>query len=289
MPAVMAGVQSDHHRRGPELQTGHIAWGRRGKSSFLRRLILAVIAMSFKAIFLIIVILLLGAFLYLKYEAKGDPNSHFNQTTRLSLARHPFARALLGLHNEGDARSEYLQNTGPLVIEWFLPITESVDSGVVQQFADLAGKYTGRQVQVNFGGNISVGTIPLVSADNLALKGSPPFGSSVFYAVFATDYQPRDNGELFTTHGEATVVISLNANRKFLGNISQDLNNYLLFDLLHAFGSEIGLPEQGTDPSCVMSSPKGFNGLPLEDSERFQPQDFCPAEQQQIAQLKLQY
>jgi hypothetical protein len=245
--------------------------------------------MSLKAIFLIILILFFGAFIYLKLEVSGDPDSHFNQTTRFALAKHPAVRTLLGLHNKADARAEYLEGSSPLAIEWFQPVSENVDGAVVQKFADLAGKHTGRPTRVIFGGNVSEGAIPLSAVDNLALKEAPPYGSSAFYAVFTTDYQPRDSGELSTTHGETTAVISLNANRQFLGSFSQDLDNYLLSDLLREFGNEIGLPEQGSDPSCIMNLHAGINGQPLESTGRNEPQDFCPAEQQQIAQLKLQY
>jgi hypothetical protein len=246
--------------------------------------------MSYKTILLIILILFLGVFIYLKWEVGGDPNSRFNQTTRFALAKHPVIRTLLGLHNKGDARVEYLGGSGPFVIEWFQPVTENVDTAVIQQFADLAGKYTGRQNQVVFGGNISEGTIPLSSVENLALKApNLPSGASVFYVIFATDYQPKDSAELSTTHGETMAVISLNANRQFLANNSQYLNNYLFSDMLHEFGNEIGLNEKTTDTSCIMDLHAGINGQPLENFGRTTPQDFCPVEQEQIKQLRLQY
>ncbi len=243
--------------------------------------------MSLKAIFLIVLVLFLGVFIYLKLEAGGDPNSHFNQTTRFVLARHPVIRTLLGLHNKGDARAEYLEGTSPLVIEWFQPVSENVDSTVLQKFADLAGKYTGRPTEVIFGAAVSEGVIPLATVNNLAFKASsPPSGSSVIYAVFATDYQPKGSGELSTTHGETAIVVSLNANRQFLASYSQDLDNYLLSDLLHEFGNQIGLPEQGTDTSCIMNLHAGLNGQPLESFGRLEPQDFCPAEVNEINNIK---
>jgi hypothetical protein len=246
--------------------------------------------MSFKAIVLIALILIFCVYAYLKSQVMGSPDSRFNQTTRFVLARRPVMRTLLGLHNPGDARDEYLTNSGPLVVEWFQPITEDVNSQVVQQFADLAGKYTGRQAKVIFGGSVSAGTITLSVLDNLGLKGANvPSGSSIIYVIFATDYQPRDSAEFFTTHGETTMAISLNANRQFLTNYPGDLNNYLLSDMLRGFGDEIGLNGQTTDSSCIMDSQAGENGRPLEYYDRSIPQDFCPAEQDQIKQLKLQY
>lgn len=246
--------------------------------------------MNFKTIFFIIIILFFGVFLYVKYQAMGDPNSRFNQTTRFALAKRPVLRTLLGLHNHGDARAEYLGNPGPLVIEWFKPITENIDSAVLQQFADLAGKYTGRQALTVFGGSVSEDTIDLRGLENLSAKGPrPPSGSSVFYVVFATDYQPKDPAELSTTHGETTAVISLNGNRQFLANYQQYLNNYLLSDLLHEFGNEIGLNEQTTDTSCIMDLHAGIDGQPLERYGGSTPQDFCPAEANQINNIKASF
>ena len=246
--------------------------------------------MSYKTILLIILILFLGVFIFLKWEVGGDPNSRFNQTTRFALAKYPVMRTLLGLHNKGDARAEYLKGSGPLVIEWVQPVSESVDNTVLQKFADLVGKYTGRETRVIFGGGVSEGTAPLSLVDNLAFKApGVSLQSSVLYVVFTTDYQPKDSAEFSTTHGETAMVISLNANRQFLGSYSSYLNNYLLSDLLHEFGSQIGLPEQGSNPDCVMNLQAGINGRPLESTGRTTPQDFCPAEQEQIKQLKLRF
>lgn len=245
--------------------------------------------MSFKAIFFIIVVLLLGVFVYLKIQVAGGQNSGFNQTTRFVLGKNPLVRTILGLHNAGDARAQYLGNSGPLVIEWFKPGTEEVDGNILASFASLAEKYTGRKTQVVFGGDVSEGTLDLQGLQNLGFKGpNLPSGADVFHVVFAADYQPKDQKELSTTHGETTVVISLNSHKQFLGNYQQDLNEYLLSSLLHEFGHEIGLGHN-SDPSCIMSERAGIDGLPLENSGLFVPQDFCPAEVVQINQLKLQY
>lgn len=249
--------------------------------------------MSFKAIVFVVFILVLGVFVYLKFEASGSPNSRFNQTTRFTLGKQPWVRALLGLRNPGDARAEYFSNTGPLVIEWFKPATEDVDPKMVAQFADLAGQYTGRQALVILGRSVSTGTVDLQSLGNLGVNGpNTPAGASILYVAFASDYKPIAGQELSTTLGESTVVISLNAHRQFLGNYQPDLNEYLLSSLLHEFGHELGLshnPEQNQDPACVMNEHAGIDGQPLEVYGNLVPRDFCEAEQDQIKQLKLQF
>ncbi len=245
--------------------------------------------MSFKSLFFIIIILLLGTFLYLKYEAAGDPDSGFNQTTRYDLGQHPFLRTIIGLHNTGDARGEYLGNPSPLVIEWLEPQTDNVDTTTIQSFADLVGKYTGRQTQVFFGGAVSTGTVQLQDLNNLVFRSlQKPSGDSVLYLVFADDYQPRAQQEQFTTYEESTIVLSLNANQQFTQNYPQYSDNYLLAGMLRGFGKQIGLSAD-TDPSCVMDSTVGVNGQPFEAVGQSVPQDFCPAEQSQIQNLKLKY
>jgi hypothetical protein len=246
--------------------------------------------MSFKAVFLIFVVLVIGTFAYFKYEVMGDPNSNFNQTTRFVLGAHPVIRAVLGIHNRGDARVEFLHGTGPLVIKWFQPDTESLEPSLIQSFADAVAKNTGRQTQVIYGGYVSDGIVDLNSLQNLVAKGpGTPSNSSVLYVVFATDYQPKDSGELSTTKGETTIVFSLTAHRNFLESFPQNLNSYLLAGMLHEFGNEIGLPEQGTDPNCIMNLHAGINGQPLEAHAYTEPQDYCPAEQTEIQQLKVKY
>lgn len=237
--------------------------------------------------FVLLVFAACGLFLYLKFQVMGSPDSKFNQYTRFKLGQYPIVRTILGLHNAGDARLEYLGGQGPLVVKWFAPVTETVDTDVLRQFADLAGKYTGRTSQVVFGGQISEGTVDLSAINDLNLKGPGlPKGATVFNVVFVTDYKPRDDAELSTTHGETTAVISLGFNRQFLSGNQQYLDNYLLSGMLHEFGNEIGLDEKTQDYSCVMNLHAGIEGQPLEKYGRSTPQDFCAAEAEKIREIK---
>jgi hypothetical protein len=247
--------------------------------------------MSWKLFFFIILILILGVFIYFKIQILGSPDSQFNQTTRLKLGRYPIVRTLLGLHSVGDAREEYFTASGPLYIVWFKSETLDLDTTVLNQFAALVAKYTGRTTQVVSGASLSTGTVPLTNL-NAARIGSDvqvPGGGSKLFVYFVNDYSPRADQELSTTYLESGMAVSLSAQTGFLGGNNQNLDNYLLSDLLHEFGNQIGLKEQATDSSCIMDLHAGINGQPMENYGQATPQDFCPAEQAEITQLKSQY
>ena len=67
------------------------------------------------------------------------------------------------------------------------------------------------------------------------------------------------------------------------------MDDYLLSSLLHEFGNQIGMQETATGtPDCIMNLHAGINGEPVEAFGGTEPQDFCPAEQQEINNIKLQ-
>lgn len=246
-----------------------------------------------KKLLLIVLVIILGVFIYLKVEIGGDPNSNFNQTMRYSLGAHPLLRTILGLHSAGDARAEYLGGTGPITVEWFAPQEDNIDQSTLNQFATLVSKYTGRQTQVASGGSLSDDILPLSNLGSYKLNTSTqstPAGGSQLLVFLADDYSPRPSTELSTTYQESGIVLSLNAHKEFLQNYPGDLDRYLLSSMLREFGSQIGLPQTpGGSSECIMGLQDGINGQPLEAFGQSDPQDFCPAEQAEIQNLKQQF
>ncbi len=218
----------------------------------------------------------------------GSADSPFNQTARFQLGKHPVARTILGLHNTGDARAEYLTGTGPITIAWFAPEIENINKDVLNKFAVLVNKYTGRPAKVVYAGKMSEDTVNLSGLNSFALGSqiqiSP--GGSKLLVFFTLDYTPRSGGELSTTYGESGLAISLNAHRSFLGDNGQYLDNYLLSSLLHEFGHQIGLVHN-SDINCIMDLHAGIEGKPLESYGDSTPQDFCQQEKDQINAIKL--
>ena len=243
-----------------------------------------------KVVCSVVAVLAAITFLYFKVELMGNLNSNFNQFTRFKLGRYAVLRTVLGLHNVGDARAEYLNNPGVIVIEWFEPNTAIIDQSVLQQFADLVHKYTGRVVRVSLPAEVGDGVLSQTNLAQLKFQTLADTSSSgsELKVVFAKDYSPRATGELSTTYLDSGIVISLSAHEEFLKNSQQLMNNYLLSSLLHEFGHQIGLVHNN-DSGCIMSVHAGLDGLPVENYGLTDPQDFCEAEQSQVNQLKALY
>jgi len=243
-----------------------------------------------KKLLLLIVIVLTGIFIYVKTQTLGDPNSKFNQTTRLALGEHQVLRTIFSLRSSGDARMEYLEGTGPIIIEWFAPETESIDPSVLSKFASLVSKYTGRQTEVLSGGPINDETVQLANLNSYGLQSDAETPSGTRLLVFFTeDYLPRPPEEISSTYQEDGMVLSLGSIRTFLQNYSPDTDQYLLSSMLHEFGNQIGMQETATGtPDCIMNLQAGINGQPLEAYDLSEPQDFCPSEQVEIQNIKAQ-
>lgn len=246
--------------------------------------------MPYKKIFLIILILLLGTFIFLKVEVSGNPDSNFNRTRRFQLGKYSILRTILGLRSAGDARGEYLAGAGQITIVWFAPESENLNKDVINKFASVVEKYTGRTVQAVYGGKIDDATVKFDKLDSVVFgsKTQGSFNGDKLFVFFTTDYSPRPDNELTTTYGESGVVISLNAQRQFLSNFGQYFDNYLLSSLLRGFGQQIGL-KQTNDITCIMGTTAGIDGKPLESYGDFTPQDFCQAEKGQINILKASF
>lgn len=238
-----------------------------------------------KKILLLAIILALGVFIYLKIEAAGDPKSYFNQTTRYTLAKYASLRTILGLHNPGDARAEYVLSSKPIYIVWFKPLTEELDPTLLDRFANLVGSYTGRKVELIKGGRLDDITVPYENLGTYKFNSGAGLGSTPILVFFTTDYSTRKANEFSTTYLESGIVISLSAHKKLLGSGNRNLQSYLLSSLLHEFGRQVGLEDNST-LKCVMNSQKGPNGEALRFSAISPPEDFCEKEKIQIKAIK---
>jgi hypothetical protein len=252
--------------------------------------------MSLKAFFLILLVIIFGAFIYLKVMVSGSPTSSFNQTTRFTLASYPIMRTILGLHNVGDSRSDYLNPGSPITIEWFKPEDDNgeyLNQTLMDKFAAVVQNYTGRTTNIIYGGDLDDGTIAISDLATYKLKAAAQIpAGAVLLVFFAEDYTPRPDSQLSTTYQDSGMVLSLSAHMSFFPDYGSNPDNYLLPSMLHEFGSQIGMKENSeaaNDPSCIMNVDPGFGGKPLEASGLSEPQDFCPAEQAEIQNLKLQF
>ena len=246
-----------------------------------------------KVFLLLVFIAILGTFIYIKIQVVGSPDSTFNQTSRYTLGKHPVLRTIFGLHGSGDARAEFFGGTGPIIVEWFEPQDDNIDSSLIQKLADAAGKYTGRQDQVMFAGYVDESTIDLSNLVSYQLKSAaqyPSGGNSILLVFVTEDYSPRASDELSSTYKEDGMVLSLNAHTQFISSFPQDLDSYLYASMLHELGNQLGLPETtSNDTACIMNLHAGYNGQPLEIYGKSEPTDFCPSEQALLTGLKAEY
>ncbi len=238
-----------------------------------------------KKILLVVFILILGVFIYLKVQVLGDPNSSFNRTTRFTLAKHPFMRTILGMHSAGDARAEYFLGSGPIIIEWFKPQTENdevINQDLLDKFAQEVEKYTGRRTKILYGGAISDNSVPLLNLAAYELKSNVQKSAGTTLLLFFTqDYSPKPQAELASTYAESGIVVSLDAHRNTFSARSWQLGDYFVSSMLHEFGHQIGL-EHNTGRGCVMNAEVETGG----DTVFISPKDFCDEEQSQIAAMK---
>ena len=244
-----------------------------------------------KKIIFALIVLLLGAFVYIKLQALGSPQSGFNQTTRYTLGKHPFYRTIFGLHKTGDARGEYFGASGGITVEWFKPQSEEVDESVVKSFASKVSEYTGRPAQAIYGGAISDGALELSNLPSFQLKSQVQMpAGSVLTVYFASDFSPRQDARMSATYKESGIVLSLKAHRDFARGFSRYTDQYMLTSLLREFGTQLGLKDTpGNSSECIMNRPAGVNGQPPQAYSGFSPMDFCLSERDRLNQIRYEY
>src|SRR5581483_392041 len=101
-----------------------------------------------KAFLLLALISIFGTFIYFKIQVLGDPNSHFNQTTRYALGKYQVMRDILGLHSYGDAREEYFSAGKPIALEVVEAQGTSVGQQALDDWAQYIKTYTGKDAVV---------------------------------------------------------------------------------------------------------------------------------------------
>ena len=149
--------------------------------------------MNFKSFALLLAIGTLGLFIYLKVQLLGDENSVFNQTTRFQLGKHPLARNLFSLHNDGDARGEYLKGTTPIVVEVVQANTVQMSDHAIGEFVSRVERITGRSVQTFNVDTISSGKLTDLDLKRIITSNRRHFnaGEANLFIVYAEDFEGR--------------------------------------------------------------------------------------------------
>jgi len=242
--------------------------------------------MSFKTFCLLLVIIILGIFIYLKVESLGSDQSSFNQTTRLSLGRHPTMRTLLSLHNDGDARYEYLSGSSPILIEVGEAPDVSLSDTLVNAFAAEVTKYTGRGTEIHRIEGMPGGTLTDAGVAQAIKVGAKKFeiGSPILFIAYADDFVSNTN-EVGKTYQEFGIVLSDKKLKDITSDYPSALAQYQESTLLHELGHQLGLQHNNQD-GCIMNpaveNPTSVSSFYTD----FIPTDFCQYELDQLQMIQ---
>jgi hypothetical protein len=243
----------------------------------------------FKILFLLAIILVCGAFVYAKIASLGPEDNYFNTYYRGQVAVYPAMRKILGLHYDGDAKSDYLgSGYKKIFIEVDALNDIDPDTRLLDRFAAKVESITGKQVSYL----VSNTEIPLTTlTDNQVASvvgkyknAAVPPGEAGLYLLFAGS--KKDEPKLLgATHQENSIILYQEALKEFTKDSSATFGNYAFSTLLHEFGHQLGLDHN--DISGCLMNPKAENN----DTARFNPGDiiidFCELEMKELARLKL--
>jgi hypothetical protein len=207
---------------------------------------------------------------------------------RSRLAQFSLLRTIFYLHDDGDARADYL---GDRYQQILLEIN-AMDGGEIRNEAisDLAGRMTavtGKQVAIYYSTPIPRQET-LTSADITRLereyrRAIVPVGSAYVHVLVLP--QKTDESEVLgMTVREDGLVLFADTVERFAADSPATVPAYEASTLLHEFGHQIGL-DHNDEPDCLMNARAEQGGQP-----RYAAQDvvtdFCPFEKQQITRLR---
>src|SRR5579864_2409393 len=163
--------------------------------------------MGFKAFCLLLIILVLGIFIYLKMQTLGSDQSSFNKTTRYSLGKYPFLRYIFSLHKDGDARAEYLKGSQFIIIEVVQISGSPLSDDTIQAFANKVTQYTGKPTKIYNVDTIKNGQLNQADLDNIVRdfhRHLEPGGANLF-VMYGDDFASSGN-EVGKTYQEFGMV-----------------------------------------------------------------------------------
>jgi len=228
---------------------------------------------------LLIVILLSLGFVVLKSQALGSPSNYFNRNLRRDFATSPLFREILGLHYDGDAKTDYLgERYSNILVEVDTLNSQTVRlstlDGLVKKIQEITSKET--EYLVSDRDILSPRQLGADDIEKIAGKYRNHFNTrdtaTIYFLVANADEE--DDDKLGTTLREYGIVLFSRALTDFADPSSDALGSYELSTALHEFGHQLGL-SHNTEPGCLMNE-----SVELKRNER--PEDvvvdFCQFE-----------
>ena len=242
--------------------------------------------MRFRTFFLLLVIAVCGAFIYLKVSSLGDENSRFNQVARYRLGKSSFARTILSLHKDGDARGWYLVGDTPIIVEVVSAKGAELNEEALQIFVKSVKEYTGRQVDVYNVDTIqngSLSSIGLAEIDRSFRRHVKPKQPNLFI-IYAEEFVSKTE-EVGMTYREYGMVLSHNRLVSLTSRYPQALPQYIASTMLHEFGHQLGL-DHVDNKQCVMHKDVENPASALSFSGIFTSTEFCSEEFEALNKIR---
>jgi len=209
-------------------------------------------------LFLLLVILACTAFIILRLAAGGSENNFFNRNYRLRFSENEFMRKVLALHNDGDARSDYLGNKySEIVIE----VDEMQGLNLPKDSLDLLAKniggITGKKVSyVISDTNIQpIDNVAISDVDIIAQKYRNFFNhgsTAAIYLLYLNGFANESDlaGSTYDNFGMMLFATPLSG----IGQQNNSVfDNYVEATALHEFGHQLGLPHNNFS-DCLMQA-----------------------------------
>ena len=230
---------------------------------------------------LVAIIAVCAIFIGGRLSAQGSDDNFFNTHYRAALAKNPLWRQVFGLHETGDAQSDYL---GPryqgILVEVDSMAGSNPDSVVMNELAAKIQAVTGKPTSVYFS-DTDIPDKPVSSDADIdrlvaGYRNDTTRGTTAVIYLLALDTPPNDPTLLGTTHHEDEIILFTKALRDFTADFTSTYNNYELSTALHEFGHLLGLPHN-EQPGCLMNSHAEPDHVPQFNAANVVA-DFCPYE-----------
>jgi len=248
----------------------------------------------FITLFLLLVIFASAFFIFLKLSANGSQYNYFNQNWRYRLGEYALARKILGLHNDGDARLEYLgKKYAKIVVEVdqmagasrYFTLIDDVQKSLAAKIRAATGKpavFKFSDSAIPYRESLSAADLEAIKKDYQNYQAAGDEAKLYLLLVFAD--QENSNRLGVTLEEDGIVLFQKTFGRSFKeADARPDIfPDFLAGTFLHEFGHQLGL-DHNAYPFCLMNSYEEF-------SNQIRPgqviTDFCPAEKELLQKTK---
>jgi hypothetical protein len=215
---------------------------------------------------LIIVIFVNFVFIILRAQALGPENNFFNTRLREKFARVEFLRHVLGLHYDGDGKSDYLSHKySKIFIEVDsmdgLQVPDASLKLLAEKISDITGKpttYAVSNTHIPYVSVLTEGQISDTVNQNRNYKNHDD--TAVLYLLYVSKVSD-DVQEVGSSYEESGILLFDSVLVDFTSSNPSTFNNYVESTALHEFGHQLGLPHNNYS-DCLMqaSVDMGYNG-----------------------------